>query len=102
MKQIPLLALPNQRFSVVLDDQNVTITLKQNGGAVYISIECDKESVVSGHICNNDMQIPMFQTTKFKGHLVFHDTLGKCHPEYQGFGARYQLIYVAKDEPWPL
>lgn len=102
MRLIPLSPLPNQRFSVILDDQNVTITLKQNGGAVYLSLECNQELVVSGHICNNDIPMPIFKTTKFKGLLAFHDSLGKSHPHYEGFGTRYLLVYLSEDEKWPL
>lgn len=100
MRLIPLSAIPNQRFSVILDDQNVTISLKQKGDAVYMSVECDQQVVVSGHICNDRVQIPRFKTTKFKGHLLFVDTLGGNHPAYELFGKRYQLIYLSEGEQW--
>lgn len=42
MMRIPLSNIPNQRFSVVLDGQNCTISLKQNGGALYLSLAVDQ------------------------------------------------------------
>ncbi len=100
MIRIPLSNLPNQSFSVVLDGQNCTITLKQNGAALYLSLAVDQVDVVTNHICNHDSPIPIFKTTAFSGRLVFHDVLGDSHPKANGLADRYYLIYLAEGEKW--
>lgn len=100
MIRIPLSNLSNQRFNVVLDGQNCTVTLKQNGAALYLSLAVDQVDVVTNHICNNDSPIPIFKTTAFSGCLVFHDVLGDSHPDYSGLSDRYYLVYLAEGEKW--
>lgn len=100
MIRIPLSSLSNQRFNVVLDGQNCTVTLKQNGAALYLSLAVDQVDVVTNHICNHDSPIPIFKTTAFSGRLVFHDVLGDSHPKANGLADRYYLIYLAEGEKW--
>lgn len=100
MIRIPLSSLSNQRFNVVLDGQNCTVTLKQNGVALYLSLAVDQVDVVTNHICNHDSPIPIFKTTAFSGRLVFHDVLGDSHPKANGLADRYYLIYLAEGEKW--
>lgn len=100
MIRIPLSNLPNQRFAVVLDGQNCTITLKQNGSALYLSLAVDQKDVVTNHICNDKSPIPIFKTTGFLGRLYFYDVLGDSHPKTKGLSDRYYLIFVPEGETW--
>ena len=99
MMRIPLSNIPNQRFSVVLDGQNCTISLKQNGGALFGISQSTRSTWLPG-VRNNGSPVPIFKTTAFSGRLVFHDVLGDSHPDYSGLSDRYYLIYLAEGEKW--
>lgn len=98
MLEIPLTPLPNQRFSVVLADQNCVITLRQLGESLYASLKVDENVVFDSLICNDRIKMPTFSTTLFEGHLMFIDLRGRMHPNYQFFGDRMILVYLAEDE----
>lgn len=51
MKKIPLQAIPNQRFNVVLNDQNCTIHLYQKGNYMYMDFTADGAEIRTGAIC---------------------------------------------------
>lgn len=98
MYTIPLQPVPNQSFSVVLDDQNCRINIRQMGSALFLSLTADDVDVCKTHICQNREQIPAWSTNLFKGKLVFADQDGKNHPEYSELGTRYVLCYLTEEE----
>ena len=98
MLEIPLTPLPNQRFSVVLADQNCVISLRQLGESLYASLQVDENVVFDNLMCNDRVKMPTFSTTLFKGHLVLIDLLGHEHPNYKYLGDRMVLIYLSEDE----
>lgn len=102
MQKIPLSTNPNQQFSCVLDDQNCTITIKQNGARVYASLSVDQESVFDSQFCRDRVLLPTFSTIKFNGHLAFVDTRSKSNPDYTGFGDRFILVFLSEGEAWPV
>lgn len=101
MIEIPLTALPHQRFSITLGDQDCVITLRQMGDYLFASAVVDQEEAFSEQLCCDRQLVPDFATTAFAGHLVFIDTLGKEHPTYTGIGTRFKLFYLADGEAWP-
>ena len=96
MYTIPLQPVPNQSFSVVLDDQNCRINIRQMGSALFLSLTADDVEVCKTHICQNREQIPAWNTNLFKGKLVFADQDGKNHPEYSYFMDAY--LYASNRE----
>lgn len=98
MLSIPLQTLPNQECSVILDNQNCTIGIRQIGGQVFLTLTVDNVKVIDSHICPDRQAIPTWSTTLFSGRLMFVDTAGKEHPKYEDFGTRFVLIYLTEDE----
>lgn len=98
MMRIPLQAVPNQTLSVVLDDQNCTITVRQIGDRLYLSLVSDLQDVCNAHIVQNRVSMPSWSTTRFLGRLVFVDAEGTAHPSYDGLGTRFFLYYLTEDE----
>ena len=98
MLEIPLTPLPNQRFSVVLADQNCVISLRQLGESLYASLKVDENVVFEDLICNDRIKMPTFSTTLFQGHLMLIDLLGREHPNYKYLGDRMVLVYLSEDE----
>ena len=98
MYKIPLQPVPNQSFSVVLDEQNCRINIRQMGSSLFLSLTADELDVCKTHICQNRELIPAWSTNRFKGKLAFVDQIGKSHPEYSELGSRYTLCYLTEEE----
>lgn len=95
---IPLQAVPNQTVSIVLDDQNCTLNVRQNGDRLYLSLVCDAQDVCDAHIAQNRVLMPAWSTTLFSGKLVFIDNEGSAHPDYSRLGERFFLYYLTDEE----
>ena len=98
MQRIPLSNNPNQQFSIVLNDQNCVITLRQIAQQVYASLSVDQEVVFETMACRDRMPLPIFSTTKFSGRLMFIDIRGRENPNYEGFNDRFVLVYLTDEE----
>ena len=99
MLEIPLQQLPAQSFTVILDEQNVEISLYQRFDRLYMDVTLDESVIAAGCVCLN--YIPVIQhETDFRGALVFADTLGDTAPQWDGLGdgGRYVLFYLTQDE----
>lgn len=99
MVKIPLQAIPNQQFQVVLDDQNCTIHLYQRGDYMYMDLSVDGEEIRRGCICLPKINIPAYENPNFSGLLFFVDMDGKDGaPYYEELNDRYVLFYDEGDE----
>jgi hypothetical protein len=101
MKKIPLQKLPSQKVRVVLDGQNVTLSLYYRFGNMYMDIITNDGLVQQGAVCRNRMNVVQVANTIFNGGLYFLDLLGAHDPYYKQFGSRYILLYVGDGEPLP-
>ena len=90
---IPVKKEPNQRLSVVLDDQNCTIELYQRFDRLYANVYVDDDPVILGVVCLDRLEITEIDQNKFRGLLCFMDTLGMDAPQWEGLGDRYLLTY---------
>lgn len=95
---LPVRPEPNQRFSIVLNDQNCTVELFQRYDRLYLNLYVDDTAVVSGVVCLNQQNLIIPTTTKFIGYLYFADTLGNSAPQWEELGTRYELIYASPEE----
>ena len=51
MQVIPLQAIPNQRFNIVLNDQNCTLHLYQRRDYMFLDLSVDNVVIRQGMIC---------------------------------------------------
>lgn len=99
MVKIPLQAIPNQQFQVVLDGQNCTLHIYQRGDFLYMDVECEGAEIRTGAICLPDISLTNYDSADFSGMLFFIDTLGKgAVPTYEELGDRFILCYATADE----
>lgn len=97
-KEIPLSAIPFQTVSVVINDQNYRITVRQNGDFLYSSLMVDDEQVTDNVIAvANGALIPWAQTVA-DTQLYWWDTQGNERPQYDGLGDRWRLVYEDSNE----
>lgn len=98
MVGIPLEAIPNQQFEVILDSRNCTVKLYQRGDKLYMDLAVDNSAVFYGAICEDRNPILRRVATSFKGNLAFIDTLGSNDPRYSLLNSRYYLVYFSGAE----
>lgn len=98
MIEVPLSPVPGQNLQIILDDQNVTLTLRQKGERMYMDVDVGTSRVISGAICNNRTNVKQFKTMPFRGGLFFVDTEGNEPPQYHGLDTRWVLVYLFEDE----
>lgn len=92
---IPLSAIPAQRFQVVLNNQNCTITIKKRGEYCYLTLACNGDIVTENTICLAGNNLVPYNNQYFVGSLLFIDTNGYYDiPKYELFGTRYKLVYI--------
>lgn len=96
--EVPLSPTPGQRLQIVLDDQNVTLTLRQKGARMYIDLDVGVTRVMRGAICCDRTNVKQYKTMPFRGGLFFVDTEGREAPQFEGLGTRWFLMYLSEDE----
>ena len=91
---IPVQAIPNQRFQIVLNDQNCTIHLFQRGEYIYMDLTCNGVEIRTGAICLPNISLVQYPTPDFDGMLFFTDTTNHDEPPvYSGLGTRWLLCF---------
>lgn len=98
MIELPVKAEPNQRFSVVLNNQDCTIELFQRYDRLYLNLFVNDAPVVLGVVCLDRVNLAITSSPLFKGFLYFADTLGDSAPQWEGLGSRYWLIFAREEE----
>ncbi|MDA8485843.1 hypothetical protein NNO07_22480 [Pseudomonas resinovorans] len=98
MNVIPLIPTPGQRLQIVLENQNVTLAVRQKGPRMYVDLDVGTTRVMSGAICNDRTNIKQYKTMAFNGGLFFIDTQGNEAPHYSGLGTRWVLLYLTEAE----
>lgn len=101
MQLIPTSALPNQEFTIVLDDQDCTIGLKWMQRRLYLTLFVGDVRIASNLICENRVNILQRRLLGFNGTLHFWDTDGYRPPVWDGLNTRYLLYFVSAVEALP-
>lgn len=98
LQTVPLVATPNQEFSVVLNDRNVGITLRTMQGALYADVVCQGVPICAGQLCLDRVDItPRAGYLGFPDlSLTFADLRGTSDPEWPEFGTRYVLLNAVR------
>lgn len=92
--RIPLQAIPNQAFSVLLDDITYRLTLKSTSGIMSVSIALDDTQVVSGSRFFTDTPlIPYAYLEGSGGNFIFTSEADEL-PNYESFAITQFLIYL--------
>ena len=95
---IPLLAVPNQAVSALLDSQNCQINVYQKAFGLYMDLLVDLVPMFTGVVCQDRNLIKRYASIPFSGDFAFVDTLGNDDPDYSGIGSRYFLTYFPAAE----
>lgn len=91
---IPIEAIPNQKFIVVLGEKECRIELLSRGLNIFMNLTVEDKVIFQGLICLNGVNLLSQDYYPIKGSLYFEDTQGKLDPLYFGLGSRWVLNYV--------
>ncbi|WP_233868735.1 phage baseplate plug family protein [Paraburkholderia adhaesiva] len=94
MQTVPLAAVPSQRLSVALAQQNCGLALYQKRTGLYLDLYVAGNLVMAGVLCRTGVYLVREAYLGFAGDLVFTDTAGSDDPDYTGLGSRWPLLYV--------
>lgn len=93
---IPIVAVPNQSFSVVLEQQNCKINLLTRGDIIYFDLFLNNQAIILGRQINISPILPYkYIQQKFNGNFIILNNDGNLDttPNYRLFGISQSLIY---------
>lgn len=96
MQNIPIQAIPNQEFSIVLDNNQWDFIIKSTNGAIAVSLTLNQVSVIENlRAVANTRIIP--SEYEEAGNFAI-TTLNQDLPDYTQFGITQNLIYISAAE----
>lgn len=98
MQIIPVQAVPNQTFSILLANQSCQITLTTRFFGLYFDLAVSNVLVRAGVVCQNLNPIIRYPYLGFIGDFWFMDTQGEEDPTYVGLGNRFLLQYLEQSD----
>ena len=88
---IPLADVAAQKLTVVLNNQNISLTLYQKSTGFYCDIALNDKLALAGVICQDMNRIIRNSYFGINTDFVFYDIHGSNDPSYPGIGTRYLL-----------
>lgn len=96
MQQIPIQALPNQAFSIPLDDNQWDFTIRTANGTIAVTLVRNGTMIIENMRAVAGMKI-IPSIYEEAGNFAFI-TQNFQVPDYTQFGTTQQLIYISADE----
>ncbi len=98
MQLIALQNIPNQTFSITLDQQLYSITLRTIGNETYASVTMNGNDIIDGIKCQpNTPVIPYPYLEGAGGNFSFY-TPNDEYPNYEAFDTTHFLLYASNAE----
>lgn len=96
---INLEAIPNQEFTIRLEDLRYTVRINDVADScAVVTIDRDGQTVISGsRIVANGLMIP-YPYLEGEGGNFFLETPDDELPDYEKFGTTHRLIYFTREE----
>jgi hypothetical protein len=94
MQVIPVQAVPNQTFSILLANQSCQIAIYQKSTGLFFDLTVNNVPILIGEICQNLNTLVKAAYLGFVGNFWFADTQGSSDPVYTGLGSRFILEYI--------
>jgi len=93
---IPLLAIPNQSFSIQLDNDLYTLVIKAASNIMAADVIKNTTQLIAGsRIISNQLLIPY--PYLYTGNFVLA-AQNEQYPDYEQFGVTQYLLYFSQDE----
>lgn len=100
MQLVPIQPLASQAFQITLAGQACSLALyaktdPDGAQKLYMDMQLNSVSILSGKICQNRNLLVRYSYLGFIGDLAVVDTQGSNDPQWNGLGARWQLVYLS-------
>lgn len=95
-QQIPISAVPNQEFQIVLDNNQWDITFQTTNGVISASFNLNGETIITGTRCCAGMRLIPSQYEE-NGNFIF-TTANFQIPAYALFNVSQNLLYFSAAE----
>jgi hypothetical protein len=96
MQSLPIQSIPNQAFSIVLDDNKWDFVIKTTNGTVSVSLSRNNIPVISNLRAVAGMRIIPAQYEESGNFAII--TLNQELPDYTMFGTSQILVYISAEE----
>lgn len=96
MNIIPLIKSQDQRFSIVLNNQNCTIRVYQRKEFIYLDLYVGETEIILGCRCATGVFL-LRSSHGFIGNLIFINT-NDVDPTIESFGDASNLVYLTLEE----
>lgn len=94
--EIPLIAIPNQELTVVLNNQQVTINVfLQNNDILYCNVTLNTTLIIAAAQANQAAYVNQY-VTPLVGYLFWYTDDGQI-PRYENLGTTAHLLYADYD-----
>jgi len=99
LRLVPTQPLPSQVFNVILDEQSITVTLRQLASGLFMNIQLNGQQMLGLVICQNLNRIVRNTYFGMAGDFIFYDENGTgLDPVFTGLGAQFSLYYIEAAE----
>lgn len=92
MIQIPLLAVPSQKFTVSLDGAPCQFWIRQLTTGLYLDLSLNNAPLLLGCLCVNETPLPI-PLSPLSGKIFWSDETGTQNPDYTMLNKRFFLYY---------
>lgn len=96
MQTIGIQAIPNQSFSVRLDNQLYDFSIKSTSGVMSVTIARNGETILSNSRCVAGVPLIPYQYLE-NGNFIILTSNGD-YPDYTQFGITQTLVYASEEE----
>ena len=94
-QQIDLSAVPAQKLSVTLNNQDCQISVYQLFTGLFVDLVANGTPIFTCRLANDKVNLARNQAYNgFSGQLFFVDQQGTDDPVYTGLGTRFVLLYA--------
>lgn len=94
MLVVPTQPVPNQTFSVVLANQQVSLAINQTDFGLFMTVNLANVPIATGLLCEDRNRMLRESYLGFVGDFQFYDLQGTDPPLYTGLGTRWLLVYL--------
>lgn len=97
MYNIPIQSIPNQIFSVMLDNVNYRVALRTIQGMTYMSVWANGDILFHSQLCTPNAYVNPYNYVGLGGKFYFRCSDGQ-YPYFENFGDTAELYFYTAGE----
>lgn len=97
MYRIPIEAIPNQIFTIMIDNVNYRVALRTIQNLTYMSVWADGEPLFYNQVCVPNGYVNPYNYVGVNGKFYFQ-CLDDVYPFFKNFGTTQELLFHTPEE----